>query len=130
MSDGFRHYDARPAIDALAPIVGAEAQRGNPARLDFGDMHDQTTRFLLRHPIDLDALRAQFEFGDGIVLAQPEAGGVVIFHGRNGRTAFWMEGALDESDWSRYRRTRWWRRWQAKPRARVPFSNPFADLPG
>jgi hypothetical protein len=130
VSDGFSHYDLRPAINAVSPLVAAEAKRGNPARLDFGNMHNESTHYVLPHPIDLDALLAEFAFGDGVVLTRAEAGGVVLFHTSKGRTAFWMEGTLDESDGSRRRRARWWRRWSAAPRERTPFANPFADMPG
>jgi hypothetical protein len=122
--------DFRRAIDALDPLLFAERQRGNSSRLEFGDMHDQRLYYSLRHPIDLDALRAQFDFGDGIELGGDGQGGVVAFSDLGPVSAFWMRGTTEVSWWSRRRRAAWWRRWNASPRERIPFSNPFAGMPG
>ncbi len=48
--------------------------------------------YQLRHPIDLEALRAEFDFGDGIVLGLEDRGGWVSFAGLGEAAAFWMRG--------------------------------------
>lgn len=128
MSDGPRTINSRLAIDALNPLRRAEASRGNPAGLQFGDPRSPRTFYSFRHPLDLDALRAEFVFGDGIHVGDVRGGGI-SFDGTGADPAFALEGGAEESWWSRRRRGAWWRRWNAAPRAPVPFSNPFAEIP-
>jgi len=34
----------------------------------------------------------------------------------------------ETSWWNRRRRPDWWRRWEASPKAKQPFANPFAGM--
>ena len=125
-------FSSRDAIHALNPLLIAERERGNSAHLDLGNMHDRRMYFQFRHPVDLDALEAQFEFGNGVVLGPggPGATGTVVFNGLGGLAAFWLQGGTDgDTWWSRRRHAAWWRRWTANPLEPVPFANPFANLP-
>ena len=128
MSDRPRTINSRTAIDALNPLTNAEAARGNSASLEFGHQRDFRMYYSFKHPLDLDALRAEFEFGEGIHLGDVR-GGMISFAGTGTDPAFSLEGGAEESGWSRRRRARWWRRWNAAPRTPVPFSNPFVDIP-
>jgi hypothetical protein len=128
MSERPRTINSRPAIDALNPLRRAEATRGNPAGLEFADLRNPRTFYSFKHPLDLDALRAEFVLGDGIHVGDIR-GGVISFEGTGAAPAFTLEGGSEESWWSRRRRAAWWRRWNAAPRTPVPFSNPFAEIP-
>lgn len=55
-------------------------------------MHDRRMYFQFRHPVD--ALEAQFEFGNGVVLGPggPGAAGTVVFSGLSRLAALWLQG--------------------------------------
>ncbi len=120
----------RAALRDLDPLIAAERERGNKGRLEFGTMRDDRARFQLRAQIDVEALRAQFDFGEGILLDYEGQGGRVAFLGRSNDVLFVILGTPDRGWASNRRRAAWWTAWNATPHTRVPFANPFADLPG
>jgi len=114
------------AIRALEPLLAAERERGNRGRLDFGDARDNRPGYRMRHPLDLDALTAQFAFGEGIELIEGTTRGIQ-FRGRAGYAVFSIGGG-GPGLFHRIRSQRWWRAWTSSPRPREPFENPFAEL--
>lgn len=117
------------ATRAIWPLVAAERSRGNGGGRAGGDIHDGRSIFQLRHPIDTDALLIEFKFAPGVNV-NPVPPGSVSFSGADGSSLYGIAGRLPTSWFSRRMRARWWRRWNAAPRARVPFANPFSDLKG
>jgi hypothetical protein len=118
------------AVQALAPILDAERARGNTGRLSAGTGREDRPGYGMRHPLDVNALRAQFAFGDGIRFLDGARYGAIVFLGRGGTEVFGIGGGGDTGFLDRRRRKRWWRNWNADPRIREPFANPFAGLNG
>ena len=86
------------ALRALDPILAAEKERGNRGRLDLGDSRDNRPGFRMQHPLDVNALKAEFEFGDGIEITQgsPARASIPRQRGRRGfRTGRRRGGRLD-----------------------------------
>jgi len=120
----------RLAVRALDPILDAERARGNTGRLEFGAMRDGRARWQLKHAIDGLALLAQFEFGEGISVDAEWPGGRVSFLGRQLDVLFVILGRPGDGLGSARKRAAWWAAWEAGPRERVRFENPFAELCG
>jgi len=117
------------AVRALDPILDAERARGNFGGRSAGDIHDRRQVWRLRHPIDIPALEAQFDFGSGIRLGLVP-GGAVSFSGADGEAVFGIVGGERAGALAGLLRSRWWKRWRRDPRPRAPFANPFSDLTG
>jgi hypothetical protein len=115
------------ALRALDPILAAEKERGNRGRVDLGDARDNRPGFRMLHPLDVNALKVQFEFGDGIEITQGAPAGLQ-FRGRGGGVVFALGGGEPGGWIDGWRRRRWWRKWSEAPRAKEPFANPFAQL--
>lgn len=120
-------FDA--ALQALGPNIDAERQRGNAGRRSAGDIRDQRQAWRLAHPIDLEALEAEFDFGPGIRLGSAP-GGSISFYGADGLPAFGITGGERRGILAGLLRSRWWKRWRREGHDRVPFADPFAELTG
>ena len=115
------------ALRALEPILAAEKERGNRGRIDRGDSRDNRPGFRMRYPLDVNALQAQFDFGEGIEISQGTPAGLQ-FRGRGGSVVFGLGGGEVGGWLDARRRRRWWREWRETPRPKEPFANPFAEL--
>ena len=116
------------AVQALGPILDAERERGNTGRLSTGTGREDRPGYGMRHPLDVNALKAQFEFGDGIRFLDGAQHGGIQFLGRGGTEVFAIGGGAESGFFDGRRRKRWWRNWKAHPRPREPFANPFAEF--
>jgi hypothetical protein len=87
----------------------------------------QSWRF--RHPLDVAALIAEFDFAEGVrVVGGPSDPGRIEFDARSGGLAFVIAGSGRHSFWSSRGRAAWWREWRAHPAPRRTVSNPFGEM--
>jgi hypothetical protein len=117
---------AQAAISRLAPLLAAEAARGNVGVLVEGDGRETRAAYRMKHPLDLESLRQEFRFGPGITLYETSDGGAIEFEsGIQADAAFVIRGG-SSAGWSwRRRRDRWRRDWAMAPREQVLLENPF-----
>lgn len=107
------------------PVLEAEAARGNAAGWDFGDYQIPEAAIAFRGPIDVKALREEFDLDDGMDI-RVEHGGGVRYYDQNGDIALVLLGA----EWPRTQamkaaRETWWQQWRARPRPLTALHNPF-----
>ncbi|MFW8745285.1 hypothetical protein [Mesorhizobium japonicum] len=110
------------AVELVRPVLEAERQRGNSGWLDRGDQHDTRGSWVMRFPLDIPALRAEFEFGNGVEV-RAEGGGVIDLSGGLGSGAFLVLGGIGGTWRTRRRRAAWWRKWEISPRPRIRIDN-------
>ncbi|MFW8744999.1 hypothetical protein [Mesorhizobium japonicum] len=120
MSGQYGSYTA--AMDALRPVFEAERRRGNSGKWDDGDIHETRPSWVMRFPLDVPALEAEFEFSDRIEVRN-RRGGVIDLFGSRGPGAFLVVGGAGGTWWTRRRRAAWWREWEASPRPRIRIEN-------
>lgn len=107
------------------PVVEAEAARGNAAAWDFGDYQIPEAAIAFRGPIDVKALREEFDLDDGMEIRVEHGSGVRYFD-PTGDVALALVGA----EWPRTEamkasREAWWQQWRARPRPLTALHNPF-----
>jgi hypothetical protein len=118
------------AMKLIRPIIDSEIARGNRGGLTTPTVRDSRTAWVFRYRLDIVALRAQFDFGDGVsVLDGPDSAGAVTFRGSDGMDAFVIAGRNRDRSWfARRRQAAWWAGWRADAPLPQPFENPFATL--
>ncbi len=109
----------------LDPIVASERDRGNVVRkswsLETGP-HGGLYTLELVYPIDLEAVRAEFELPDYITVRELPNGVTSLLDQRDGTG---ISGGPKKRDRrASRRRDEWWAAWRAQPRARTPIRNP------
>lgn len=115
------------AVELVRPVLDAERLRGNSGSLDRGDPHDTRASWVMRFPLDIPALEAEFEFGDRIEV-RADGGGVIDLSGSLGPGAFLVVGGTGGTWWTRRRRAAWWREWEASPRPRIRIDNALPNF--
>jgi hypothetical protein len=118
------------ALRMIRPIIDSEIDRGNYGQMSRGDARDSREAWVFHYRIDIAAVTAQFDFGEGILaLGDPSAPGVITFRGSDERDAFIIAGGKRARSWlARRRQAAWWQKWRAGARAPERFENPFATL--
>jgi len=117
----------RPARDLrfFQPVIDAEARRGNPGELYFGDSRNEDAGLIFHGPLDGKALAEEFELDDGMELERgenPRLG----YSTAGGELAWVLVGRpISVSVAMRELRDAWWQEWRAKPRPPVTLHNPF-----
>lgn len=108
------------------PVIDAEAARGNPGRIRFGDLHWENTFFEFALPIDVKAIRAEFELDDGMSI-ESRGGSVCVFYDGDAADEHWaLAGSTrDRTPEQRHTNHEWWRAWRARPRPIRQLFNPF-----
>lgn len=120
--DGGPYGGYTEAVYALRPVFEAERRRGNTGSIDNGDARDRRPSWVMRFPLDIPALEAEFEFSDRIDV-RPQGGGVIDLSGNLGPGAFLVVGGVGGTWRTRRRRAAWWREWEASPRPRIRIEN-------
>jgi hypothetical protein len=111
----------------LRPVLLAEALRGNTGRVYPGGLHDTRAAVVFRSPVDLEALEAEFELGDGMAWVDGDRPGVAYddADGQERWRAAGFSGAIGTAQ-ARLRDA-WWEKWRAAPRPRTRLINPFRE---
>ena len=107
------------------PILDSEARRGNQGFLYFGDNRESGAAFLFAGPIDSTALLAEFEFDEGMELADPERP-KIRYRSADGVSRWVLAGSGQVRNPAMTQmRDEWWREWRSKPRPALRLHNPF-----
>jgi hypothetical protein len=115
----------------IEPLIASEVARGNgrPVLDDEGPWFDRMW-LSFPYPIDVAAIREEFELGEGVAIDDRDPAWV-NFEYQPGHPDefhdFPVGGALrfPTADSCR-RREQWWQEWRRAPRPRIPLLDPFA----
>lgn len=107
-------------LGPLAQVVEAERRRGNEARLftEERQLRGDVPMALCHHPMDREAIEAEFELGARFEWRPATAGPWMLMDLRTWLSV--VDGSHEPGWRARRRREAWWREWNDAPRPRIP----------
>ncbi|NNM44408.1 hypothetical protein [Knoellia koreensis] len=108
---------ARNAVRHLSAVLVAEEARGNTVASLETALIDGQPAAVLKYPLDVDAIDLEFLLTDGHELRQQgDRWAVVCPHGDPSL----LGGTESPGKWAQRAQRGWWKRWNKKPREKVP----------